>query len=226
VNVDRNSCPHCGQSAPVVNRGLYTYCTACGQPRAPFMASSVTLAGRPSKVGGTVAAVLGWIVLAVGSMVALAVGLLLQAIWPAGFAGWGIGGMIGLVSVAMGLALVWSGRTLRRSGKHAAESVRDQAIHALAAHRGGVLTAREVSSAIGVSIEEADAILTEMTKQGDDVSLDVDDEGNITYRFTRMVPAVRQRWPEAERARVDTTPAPTEAAAEDPSPPERRKARP
>jgi hypothetical protein len=159
-------------------------------------------------------------------MIALGLGLLLQAIWPASFAGWGIGGMIALVSFALGMGLVWSGRSLRRSGTRAAKSVRDQAIYALAAHRSGILTARDLSLAIGISAEEADLALTKMTQAGDDVTLEVDDEGRLTYRFGRILP--KQRWPEGERARVVAPGAPLEAtvdAAEDSAAAERRRMR-
>jgi hypothetical protein len=204
VPQEQKSCPHCGQRAPIVHRGLLSYCTACGQPRAPFSATSVTLAGQPSKVGGTIAAVLGWLVLGGGMMIALTVGLLLQALFPAAIAGYGIGGMIALVSLGIGLALLFSGRGLRRLGARAAQDVRDQAILALAAQKGGVLTARDVSLALGDSEPESDRLLTDMTKRGDEAILDMDEEGRLSYRFPHVLPTAQQRWPAAEALRVPT----------------------
>jgi hypothetical protein len=208
VPQEQKSCPHCGQRAPIVHRGVLSYCTACGQPRAPFSATSVTLAGQPSKVGGTVASIIGWIVLAGGLMVAGTVGLLLQALFPAAVAGYGIGGMIALVSIGISVALLLSGRSLRRLGARAAQDVRDQAILALAAHKGGVLTARDVSLALGDPVTEADALLTDMTKRGDQAVLEMDNDGRLTYRFPHVLPAVQQRWPAAEALRVPPADAP------------------
>src|SRR5262245_36670091 len=81
-------CSRCGQDAPTVVRGLETFCVACGAPRLPLAAMPVNLAGRPSKVGGTIARVLGWAALVGGLSAAAIVGALLQVIFPAGVAGW------------------------------------------------------------------------------------------------------------------------------------------
>jgi hypothetical protein len=202
VPQEQKSCPHCGQPAPIINRGVLSYCTACGQPRAPFSATSVTLAGQPSKLGGTVAAIMGWLVLGGGMLIAVTVGLLLQALFPAAIAGYGIGGMIALVSFGIGLALLLSGRSLRRLGTRAAQDVRDQAILALAAHKGGILTARDVSLALGDSVPQADALLTDMTKRGDQAVLEMDNDGRLTYRFPNVLPPVQQRWPAGETLNV------------------------
>jgi len=162
----------------------------------------VTLAGQPSKVGGTIARVLGWLILAGGLMIAVTVGVLLQALFPAAVAGWWIGGMFGGVTLAVALALILGGRSLHRVGARAAEDVRSQAIHALAAYKGGVLTAKDVSIALGGTEAEGDALLTTLAKRGDDAVLEVDDDGQMTYRFPHVLPAAQQRWPAAEKARI------------------------
>ncbi len=180
-----------------------TYCTACGKPRVPFTNPSVTLAGQPSTVGGLVASILGWLVLGGGLMLALAVALLLQAIFPGGFAGWGLGALIAIATITVGVLLLVGGKTLKRSGAHTARSVRDQAIFALAANRHGLLTAQDVAMALAVSAEEADALLTDITKTNEDVTLEVDDDGKLTYRFAKFLPPSKQRWPETERVRVE-----------------------
>ena len=54
-------CPHCGQAAPLVYRGVLAYCSACGQLRGPLTGGSVNHAGSLSKAGGTVAKVFGWL---------------------------------------------------------------------------------------------------------------------------------------------------------------------
>jgi len=219
VPQEQKTCPHCGQPAPIVNRGLLSYCTACGQPRAPFSASSVTLAGQPSKVGGTIAAILGWLVLGGGLLIAVTVGLLLQAIFPAYIAGYGIGGMIALVSLGISLALLLSGRSLRRMGTRAAQDARDQAILALAAPKGGILTAKDVSIALGDTVPDSDTLLTDMTRRSDQAVLEMDDEGKILYRFPHVLPATQQRWPAAEAAHVPVDAPRTEVRVTDAKPP-------
>ena len=60
-------CPYCQNDAPVVYRGMVAYCTACGAVRpAVLPTKSINLAGQPSKVGGIVAKVFGWLVLFFG----------------------------------------------------------------------------------------------------------------------------------------------------------------
>ena len=81
-------CPRCHQDAPTILRGLQTYCTACGAPRSITDApDAVNVAGQPSQVGGTVARVMGWLALVGGLFVALLLGALFQALFPAGIVG-------------------------------------------------------------------------------------------------------------------------------------------
>jgi hypothetical protein len=148
--------------------------------------------------------VLGWLVLGGGLMLAIAVGLILQAIFPAGFAGWGIGAMIAIAAVTVGGLLLVGGRSLQRSGAIAARSVRDQAIFALAANKRGILTPQEVAVALAVDVKEADTLLTDLTKATEDVTLELDDEGRLLYRFAKYAP--KQRWPETGGARVAAGP--------------------
>ncbi|MEO6418086.1 MAG: hypothetical protein ABIP39_01665, partial [Polyangiaceae bacterium] len=75
-------------------RGVLAYCTACGQLRVPLAGPAVNLAGQPSQIGGSVAKILGWLVLGVGVVVAVLLTALLQAIFPAGFVGWLFGAVI------------------------------------------------------------------------------------------------------------------------------------
>lgn len=232
MSSEPKSCPHCGQSAPILNRGVLSYCTACGQPRVPFSATSVTLAGQPSKFGGTLAAVVGWIVMGVGAMIALTIGLILQLIFPGALAAWGLAGMIAVVSIGLGLALLLSGRSLRRMGTRTAQQVHDQAVFALAAHKGGIVTAKDLSLAIGGTVEASDAMLTDMTKRSDLIVLEVDNEGHLFYRFPQIIPEKR-RWldpdrprvaaPDAPQQRVAPEAVPDDAPLEDEAVPERRQ---
>ncbi len=175
-------CPRCRQNAPLVYRGVNAFCTAWGAPRVPLVNTSVTLAGQPSKVGGTVARVFGWLVLAAGLLLAAFVAgliLLLGGDWGALIAG----GPIALVTALLSYALLRGGRELKKSGDDAELATKNQAIFALANLRGGVLKAWDVAQALQVSHKEADDILTKLAKEHPDyVTVDVDDDGNVLYR--------------------------------------------
>src|SRR5690348_12515532 len=176
-------CPRCRQNAPLVYRGLAAYCSACGTMRVPLTGNSVNMAGRPSKVGGTVAKVVGWVVLATGMSMALILGLFFQWLLPAGFAGWAVGGVIAFLTATMSILLLRGGKSLQKSGADEAQFTREKAIFALAAHRGGVLTANDAASALGIRAEEADSLLTMLAKtKSDQVSLELADSGWTYYR--------------------------------------------
>jgi hypothetical protein len=195
-------CPHCGQNAPLVYKGVSAFCSACGKPRTPFTANAVNLRGKPAKIGGTVAAVAGWVVLGLSLTIALVIGVLLQAIFPAAAAGWVIGGVIATFGLAASLLLLFGGRALRRSGTQAAEAAKLEALGSLAAYHNGVITPQGAADALGLPIEQADQLLTSLAKQPESgISLEFDEEGRIAYRFARYAPA--QAWP-----RAMATPAP------------------
>jgi hypothetical protein len=191
-------CPHCGKNAPIVHRGLAAYCTACGRERLPFANRSVTLAGKPSRVGGAVAGVLGWLVLIGGLTSALLLGLLASALFPESIAGLAIGLPIGFASLGFSLLLLLGGRRLARTGEQAARNAQIQAIHSLAAHRGRPLTAQEVGHALDIPAQEADALLTQLAKERpDDVTVDIGERGEILYAFPGLAGRSRVRFPRA-----------------------------
>lgn len=180
----------------------------------PLANTSVTLAGQPSKVGGTVARVFGWLVLGGGWAIAAALAgliLLLGGTWAAAVAA----GPIALVASLIAYALLRSGRELKKSGDDTEAATKNQAIFALANARNGVLKAWDVAQMLHVTPKEADDVLTKLAKEHPDhVTVDVDDDGNVLYRF----PAIH--WgglphmaPNAPHVRVEAPP-PTRVAAE------------
>ena len=178
----------------------------------PLANTSVTLAGQPSKVGGTVARVFGWIVLGGGWTIAAALAgliLLLGGTWAAAVAA----GPIALVASLVAYALLRSGRELKKSGADAEAATRNQAIFALANTRGGVLRAWDVAQMLHVSPKDADDVLTKLAKEHPDhVTVDVDDDGNILYRFPAMHWGGPPRMaPNAPHIRVEAPP-PTRVA--------------
>ena len=178
-------CPQCNSRAPIVYRGVMAYCTACGSPRVPLVAKSTNLAGKASIIGGGLTRVFGWIVLSGGVAMGLAMLGILQAIFPAGFAGWAVGLPIIFFSALFGTLLLRSGRTLEGAGVAEQRDTHASAIFSLAERNANTLTSAQVASAIGVSQARADELLTELAKtQPDYVTLEVADSGAVYYRVS------------------------------------------
>lgn len=202
-------CPHCGQNAPIVYRGVAAFCSACGRPRPALIAPSVSYAGKPSTVGGTVAGVIGWIVLVVGVCATIGIGLLLSLLSTT-FA-LAVSIPMGILTIAVSLSLLLSGRSLRKTGEQKQKDMRRKAITALAMNRGGAVTAQDVATSLDIPAPEADAFLTEMAKADpEEVTVELDDRGGIYYAFPRIAPVAKRRI-EEPRVRVQGVPSTIEA---------------
>jgi hypothetical protein len=176
------TCPRCGRDAPIVYRGIVPYCTACGALRVPLSGPSVNMAGKPSQVGGTVASVIGWLVLVVGASFALGVGLLFAAfhLYAVALA---LALPVAFMSLAFGGFLVRRGGKLNRAGTALERATRDHALLSLAAHKGSI-HAVDAARALGLSVEEADAMLTDLAKRAPEaMAVDIEESGEIAYRF-------------------------------------------
>lgn len=145
----------------------------------------MNLAGQPSKVGGQITRVFGWIVLVLGTL--LAFGTLAMCgslVGMAAAAPWILSVPIALVAWILSYFLLKSGKQLQQSGADTQKATRTQAVFALANNRAGMVTPNDLAQAIGVTPKEADDILTTMAKEDSDhVSIEVDDNGTIYYRF-------------------------------------------
>jgi hypothetical protein len=99
-------------------------------------------------------------------------------------AAWIVGGAIAFISSVIAYALLRGGKELKKSGDNAETTTKNQAIFALANTRNGVLRAWDVAQSLQVSPKEGDDILTKLAKEHPDhVTVDVDDDGNVLYRF-------------------------------------------
>lgn len=187
-------CRSCHQDVPSFIRGARAYCTACGAPMPIFsVTTAVNVAGQPAKIGGGIAGVLGWAVLTCGAVAALIVGGLAQALFAASAGLW-VGGVVGLITLLVSLPLILGGRKLRRSGEQTEVQAQQRALLTLAAKSGGVLLARDAARGLAVSEETADALLTDLVKRSDGrVTLEVDDNGALSYVFHDLAPAPRAR---------------------------------
>ncbi|HVY47529.1 MAG TPA: hypothetical protein VHB21_16685 [Minicystis sp.] len=178
----------------MVLRGMRATCAVCGAPRSPLDAvRAVNVAGRPARFGGELGRVLGVTVLLVGLTLALVVGGVAQALFPGSPAGLVLGVPIGLLTIAMAVALLFGARRLRTTGETRARAAQIDAIFSLAEARGGELEAHEVARAIDVPELEADALLTELAKMPEGrVELEVDDQGRLKYRFPEFLEGARR----------------------------------
>jgi hypothetical protein len=179
-------CPHCRQNAPIVYRGMLAYCAACNQPRAPFSAKALHVTGRPSKLGGSASKLLGYGVLVAGLGTAATLMLLFVLLAPTSLMGYAVGIPLAVLSLFVGLALIYAGRRLHRAGSGAEREAREQALYALATNRGGLLTALDGARALNLNVADVEAILNELTtRDPEHVSLEIDDEGAMFYAFSR-----------------------------------------
>ncbi len=152
-----------------------------------FSAASLTHAGQPSAVGGSIVRAFGWATLLVGLMIALAIGAFLALFSPT--VGLVVGGFLGFVALTAFLLLNKGGKSLEAQGQKTRENRREQALEALAYNRGGVLQAAEAASALDLSVDEADGFLTHLAKQHPDlVGVDVGEQGEVFYTFFKVVP--------------------------------------
>lgn len=218
-------CPRCGQKAPTVQRGLDATCSACGGRRVPFSGPAVNLAGQPAQFGGKIARFAGWMVLGGGLLSALLLGWLLDGM---ALLAWVVGSTVGLFSLTVGLLLILGGKHLGKAGVKRERDVRLQAVQAIAARQRGVVTPEDVAPALGMSVAEADALLTELVKQGGDVRLEVDDDGRLLYLFgaAPLPPRVRVAGPAPDAPQRVAPPAAPSEEEEEVAPAARRRARP
>jgi hypothetical protein len=197
-------CPNCKQAAPIVYRGTLAYCTACGAPRSPFSAKSVNLAGQPSKIGGSIAKFFGWLLLGGGLLLALSLTWFFQLLFPAGMVGYAVGVPVGVISLVVGLLVLFGGKNLERSGLAAERAAKFDALWAMAIARGGVVTALDAGRGLNMAPEGADTLLTEMTKAFPEyVSLEVDDAGSLFYKFAGVAEPEGARFGVKYRVEAD-----------------------
>jgi hypothetical protein len=172
---------------------------------------SVSIAGKPAQVGGSVASVLGFIILTVGLTTALALGLLFAWLFPGTLAPWVLSLPVALLSLVFGIATRVGGKRLTASGKDSERQIREEAVLALAGSHQGNLRAETVANALSLTVRESDALLTAMANSDPDrIILDVDDHGQIHYRFPQLAMAYRVRVEAAAQspngpARVNAT---------------------
>jgi hypothetical protein len=179
-------CPHCRTAAPLVYRGISAYCSACGAKRTVLSGSSLTHAGQPAQVGGAMVQVVGWLALLFGLSFSAIVSLVVWVFAPLLTAAITFG-VLGVITLAVFLALRKGGQKLAESGDESRDMRREQALFALAATHGGTLQAAQAATALDCPVNEADALLTRLAKSREDVGLEVGDHGEVFYTFARVI---------------------------------------
>lgn len=196
-------CPSCGQRAPIRLRGVEAFCTVCGARRTPFTAltsKTLNLAGKPSRWGGKAAKVAGTLGLVMGLTFTLSLGLIVNAFASAGVA-IGVALPFLVLTLLVNGGLLFGSRKLRQQGDESERQAQLETVRALAAHRGGNVTAYDVAVALQLPEDKADDMLTELAKDPDaDVTLDLDAEGRLHYLFSATD---AERWRLQMPQRID-----------------------
>ncbi len=167
----------------------------------PLAGPSVNLAGKGSQVTGKVANVMGKVIGGIGfsvSMLAAGLAWVLSHDWSVvAIASLPVLVLFGVIAAPF----VFGGQSLEQSGTKRESHVREQAIFAMAAQRGGLLSAWDVAVAISATPDFADAALTDMAKRlPEKIALELRDDGTVHYRFLDVLPL--PDW--NERMRVAT----------------------
>ena len=185
VQGEQNRCPSCHAIAGVVRRSNAYVCAACGAPRDVGPGQVILDAPVVAPAGRSSALIRG---LGFGSGVLGALGA--AVLW--GAVPGAPGAALALIVAAGGALGLWT--ALRAAGSReraraARETrVREQQILDLAEQEGGNLTVTTVARVLGVSMVEADAILTGMA-DGTRVTVDFDPDGVIHYVFRELSPS-------------------------------------
>ncbi len=182
------TCQHCAQVAPTLVRGGVVICAGCGGTRGPLSAVPLGLVGSVQRVGGMLTGVLAWAVflggLAVGGVSGLVVALLASVLHASAWLGLVAGVLLGGIASAAAVGLGAAGRRLRERGGAARDLATEQAIAAMAASRNHVLTTVEVAQNLGLTLPEADRILSGMGERGR-AQLEVNGDGLLQYAFSQ-----------------------------------------
>jgi hypothetical protein len=160
------------------------YCTACGGVRGPLTTHSVTVAGQPTRVGGTVAKVFGWSALAMGWLCALGIFMVFGALFGMAPITWVLSVPFAVVATSIWLLSMLGSKSLTERGKALQRSTEEQAVFALAERRRGRLRSIDVSASFNRPLLESEHLLTEMAKRfPEHMAIDIDEDGALVFRF-------------------------------------------
>jgi len=129
---------------------------------------------------------LGALVLLFGLLLAAALMLFFQLLWPDKNIGYALGSPIALISVVLGALFMIASSRLGRAGAEAERQARLEAIYALAVNRNGMLTTADTARSLQLEPAPVDALLRELSQtQPEYISLEFDENGQPFYLFSR-----------------------------------------
>ena len=226
-----NRCESCNAVAGVFARGSGYVCAACSAPR-QLLPGTIILGGpRPqslapgarapqaqlaapatavaARAGGTGLRLFGGTAIGGGLLSAELAVFLISG--PVGFI---VGGAVGAAGLALGVLAWRTGGKQHASAANEERAAREQAVLRLAEQSGGILTVTAVAQAFGWSGEAAEALLTAMA-DGSRVTVEVDDQGLVSWYFREIMRAAAPRVRvEAEAAAIPETRAMEQVDAE------------
>lgn len=212
-----NRCETCNAIAGVFPRGAGFVCAACSAPRVrhegtvvlggarpqsrpPGARGSLPSAAAPAGTTAVRAGGAGLRVLGGASVGGGALGAALAVLLISGPIGFVVGGALGAAGLAFGVLAWRSGGKQNAAAAQQERAAREQAVIALAQQSGGVLTVTAVAQAFGWSAQAADALLTSMA-DGTRVTVEVDDQGLVSWYFREIMRTSTPRVRVAEEAR-------------------------
>ena len=216
---EENRCPHCHAVAAVIKRGGTTVCAACGKPRA----GTVVLGGEgkggiiPASRVGREASTSAMMTRARGrtqrgfGILALSAGIVVAALAAAlvpGAVGIGLAVAGGLLGVGTGALSIRAGAKNMEKARRDEARATEIAVYELAEEQGGSLTASVTATALRISPDEADDLLTSLVGDGSRIEVDVDEEGVVSYVFRELVA-------KRPKVRVEEVEEPAEEVAEE-----------
>lgn len=161
-------CPHCGSDAQVEPQGVYRFkCRACGRPRIPMDARTPTSAeaaaqlksAHSSRMARGAFTVAGYVLLFLAFCSTLVtLGLVISSAGPIVY---GIMGAITLLPVLLSIFIFSKAKTAAERSTAALERAWADAVTAIYRSRGGQLTAQDLASTTGLSVDEATERLAE-----------------------------------------------------------------
>lgn len=130
--------------------------------------------------------VVGALVLIFGLLLAAALMLFFQLLWPASNLGYALGSPVALVAIVLGSLFLIASSRLGRAGAEAERQARVEAVYALAVNRNGMLTTADTARSLQLPPATVDALLGELAKtEPEYVSLELDEQGQAFYLFSR-----------------------------------------
>jgi hypothetical protein len=173
----------------------------------------ISMVGKPSQIGGIASKIIGGGVIGLTLLLVTLVTLLAVSLSSTVLGALAV--LLAMLGGFVGFLLLRGGKKLVQQGAKAQRDAREQALITAARARGGILTATEAAAVLDIQVSEADALLTQIAKEGQHAHVEVDRNGVVKYVFHEAAPvhvAPTTAMQDASGVRVDLN-APTQLGA-------------